>query len=706
MGGQVTDKHTHWKHQSLFQIKRHDSKSLPFMEESAQAMKRPFGVPEKQEFSVGLDVPLSKLKMELLKEGVSTMVLTGLGGSGKTTLVTKLCWDEQVKGKFKENILFLTFSKKPKLKVLVEGIFEYYGYQVPDFQSDEDAVNKLGLLLGKFGASPILLVLDDVWPGAEVIVEKFKSTIPNYNILVTSRAAIPTFGTTVILKPLAHEDAMTLFRHYLLLEKSSSDIPDDDLVQKIVRLCKGLPLAIKVIGRSLSHQPYELWQKMVEELSQGHSLLDSNTELLTSLQKILVILEDSHIVKECFMDLALFPEDQRIPVTALVDMWAELYGLDNDGIEAMAIINKLDSMNLANVLVTRKNTSDTDSYYYNNHFIILHDVLRDLAIYQNNKEQGEQRKRLMNNMNGNEHELWLGEKEQGMMARLLSKIFTWCAEQKPQQIPARTLSITIDETCSSYWSNMKTTQAKVLILNLRTNEYFLPEFLKEMSKLKVLVVTNYGFHLSEMKIFELLGSSSRLKRIRLERIFVPCFVTLKSLKKLSLYMCSTRQAFENGNMLISVAFPNLKDLNIDYCKDMVRLPMGLCDITTLKSVSITNCHKLSAIPQEIGKLENLELLRLSSCTDLEVIPDSIGRLSNLRHLDISNCISLPNLPGEFGNLCNLRNLYMTSCARCELPPSVVNLKNLTKVMCDEETAVSWESFKPFLPNLKIDSPEL
>jgi len=123
---------------------------------------------------------------------------------------------------------------------------------------------------------------------------------------------------------------------------------------QVVKSCKGLPLAIKVIGRSLSHQPFELWQKMVEELSHGHSILDSNsTELLTYLQKILDVLEDNTMIKECFMDLSLFPEDQRISITALIDMWAELYGLDNDGIEAMAIINKLESMNLVNVLIAR-----------------------------------------------------------------------------------------------------------------------------------------------------------------------------------------------------------------------------------------------------------------------------------------------------------------------------------------------------------------
>ena len=74
-----------------------------FMEETAQLvvfpMKSAFGVPETPEFSVGLDVPLSQLKIELLKEGVSIIVLSGFGGLGKTTLATKLCWGEQVMGR-------------------------------------------------------------------------------------------------------------------------------------------------------------------------------------------------------------------------------------------------------------------------------------------------------------------------------------------------------------------------------------------------------------------------------------------------------------------------------------------------------------------------------------------------------------------------------------------------------------------------------
>ncbi|KAK2410967.1 putative disease resistance protein [Trifolium repens] len=424
--------------------------------------KGPFGVPENSEFTVGMDFQLMKLKTELLKDGKSTLLVTGMGGLGKTTLAKQLCRDDQVKSKFRGNILFVVFSKTPQLKTIVERLFEHCGYPISEFQSDEDAVNKLGLLLKKIEGSPILLVLDDVWPGSEDLVEKFQFQISDYKILVTSRFAISRFDKTFILKPLVHEDAVTLFRHYIELGKTRSNIPDKDLIQKVVENCKGLPLAIKVIATSLSNRPYELWEKIVKELSQGRSILDSNMELLTRLRKILDVLEDNPINKECFMDLALFPEDQRIPVAVLIDMWAVLYGLDDDGIEAMNIINKLDSMNLADVLVARKNASDTENYYYNNHFIVLHDLLRELGNYQNTQGPVEQRKRLLIDINEYKRDQWLAEKQRGTMSRILSKFVKLCVKPKPQQVPARTLSISIDETCASDWSQVQPAHAEVI----------------------------------------------------------------------------------------------------------------------------------------------------------------------------------------------------------------------------------------------------
>jgi len=55
-------------------------------------------VPPPPDFIVGLDVHMKKLKMQLLKEEVSVLVLTAPGGCGKTTLVKMLCQDEEIKG--------------------------------------------------------------------------------------------------------------------------------------------------------------------------------------------------------------------------------------------------------------------------------------------------------------------------------------------------------------------------------------------------------------------------------------------------------------------------------------------------------------------------------------------------------------------------------------------------------------------------------
>lgn len=55
-------------------------------------------VPELPQFTVGLDTHLKELKMKLLKDGVSMLVLTAPGGCGKTTLANMLYHDQDVKG--------------------------------------------------------------------------------------------------------------------------------------------------------------------------------------------------------------------------------------------------------------------------------------------------------------------------------------------------------------------------------------------------------------------------------------------------------------------------------------------------------------------------------------------------------------------------------------------------------------------------------
>ncbi|RXH75265.1 hypothetical protein DVH24_029986 [Malus domestica] len=355
-------------------------------------------VPEPPRVTVGLDEPLRDLKIMLLKDDVSMLVLTAAGGCGKTTLAMKFCQDEDVKDKFKENIFFVTVSKDPNLDVVQEL------YQ--RMKSQET------------GRNPLLLVLDDVWLKSKSLLQKFDELeLPNYKILVTSRSEFPGFGTPYNLKALNDEDSMTLLRHSASLGDSLS-VPED-LLRKILKHCKGVPLAITVTGKSLRGQAAEFWRSRLTEWSKS-SILDSETELLLRLQCSIDDLEEKEaVIKECFMDLGSFPEDQRIPAAAFIDMWIELYKLDDDFLCIKNLL-ELTTRGLANLVITRKENIEIADDYYIEHFVSQHDMLRQLAIYNAKLDPIEDRKRLIV-VSGHNQPKWLTEqKSQPINARLLS----------------------------------------------------------------------------------------------------------------------------------------------------------------------------------------------------------------------------------------------------------------------------------------------
>ncbi|KAK7331130.1 hypothetical protein VNO77_25344 [Canavalia gladiata] len=627
-------------------------------------------------FTVGFDVPLRDLKIKLLPEhrSVSVLTITGTGGSGKSTLAKSFCWDPEVRDKFKENIFFLPFAQTPKLSTLVSRLFEHNGYKVPEFQSDEDAVNQLEHLLNAIGKSPILLVLDDVWPESVSLVDNFVFHIPNYMILVTSRVAIGRFGPSYVLKPLGETDAMNLFRHVASLSQSSSDVPDD-VVEKIVRECGGSPLVLTVNGRSLRHQEPFVWLQKAKNISEGRSILDSSSsnDVLVNLQRL-----DPEI-SECFRDLALFPEAQKIPAAALVDMWALR---DEDDIGAMEKIYQLVNRNMVDIVVKRKAESRTADYNY--HYVSQNGLLRELAIREISQEPTEKRNRLSIHINGN-------------------NVPAWWSVQNEYHIAARILSISIDEEFNSEWCNLQPTEVEILVLSLRKNKFELPMFMKNMNKLKVLIITNYDSNRTDIENFELLNYLSDLKRIRLEKVSIPFLsrtgVQLKNLRKFSFCLCNVNAAFENNSLRISEVLPNLEQINIDYC-DMVELPAAISNIVSLKKLSITNCHMLSALPDGIGNLVNLETLRFTSCTNVVEFPDSITNLHQLKFLDISDCVSLSKLPENMGELHNLEELNCRGCAMLsDLPYSITDLGCLKVVICDEDTAAVWEQYTIILTDL-------
>lgn len=261
---------------------------------------------------------------------------------------------------------------------------------------------------------------------------------------------------------------------------------------------------------------------------------------------------------------------------------------------------------------------------------------------------------------------------------------------------------------TSEWCKLQPIEVEAFVLNLRQKKYTLPMFINKMNKLKVLIITNYDIHPTELQNFEMLDHLSGLKRIRFENISIPFLSNtgvqlIKKLHKCSFSMCDVNEAFKSCNVQDSNIMPNLVEMSFDHC-NIVEFPVVFSNIVSLKKLNITICHKFSALPEGIGMLVNLESLSLSSCSGLLELPDSITSLSNLKFLDISDCISLGKLPHNMRELGKLEKLDVRGCLKISnLPLSIIELEGgLKHVVCDEETAESFEILSYLLEGLKLE----
>nr|VDD37453.1 unnamed protein product [Brassica oleracea] len=158
--------------------------------------------------------------------------------------------------------------------------------------------------------------------------------------------------------------------------------------RRILKRCNGLPLLIEVLGVTLKGKPLYYWKGQVESWSEKETNLDGVLKLL---QPSFTTLEPH--LKECFMDMGSFLEDQKIRASVIIDIWVELYGKSptSSSLAYMKYLDDLASQNLLKLIpLGRKEHEDG---FYNELLVTQHDVLRELAIHQSKQEAVLERKR-------------------------------------------------------------------------------------------------------------------------------------------------------------------------------------------------------------------------------------------------------------------------------------------------------------------------
>lgn len=77
----------------------------------------------KPNFVVGLEKNIFNLKPILLQRKVSVFGIQHIGGVGKTTMAMALCNDQEIKGAFRNNIIYITYPLSPNLMKISETMW-------------------------------------------------------------------------------------------------------------------------------------------------------------------------------------------------------------------------------------------------------------------------------------------------------------------------------------------------------------------------------------------------------------------------------------------------------------------------------------------------------------------------------------------------------------------------------------------------------
>ncbi|KAL2317351.1 hypothetical protein Fmac_031227 [Flemingia macrophylla] len=303
--------------------------------------------------------------LEVLKDNNACMIgLVGMRGSGKTTLAKEV--GKEVKElKIFENVVIATVSKTPNIISIQAQIADKLGLKLEE-ESDECRAQRLSQRLMM---ETTLLILDDVWEKLDfeaLGIPLKENNNKGCRVLLTTHdreLCASMQCQSIKLDILTNEEAWILFKsHAHIINESSNAL--NDVGKKIVDKCKGLPIAIVMIGSTLRGKIIEEWELTLlklERLTSPYGCFQVSYDNLTD-----------ELAKSLFLMCMIFPEDHEIDLEDLFRFgWGQgLFETSGTMEKAMKEFHK--SVNILR-----------DSFlllHANKEKVKMHDMVREVAL--------------------------------------------------------------------------------------------------------------------------------------------------------------------------------------------------------------------------------------------------------------------------------------------------------------------------------------
>ncbi|KAL7257901.1 hypothetical protein ACSBR1_004091 [Camellia fascicularis] len=583
-------------------------------------------------YPTGIDSRVKDINLWLQdgSNNIGIMVIYGMGGIGKTT-IAKTAYNQNFErfdgSSFLANIR--DTSKQPRglvrlRKQLLSDIVKRKKEKLHNV--DEGNIKIKDAMCCK----RVLVVLDDVdqLDQLNAIFGMRDWFHPGSKIIVTTRheRMLKAHEVCEIYKvtKLKDTEALCLFCRHAF----GQDHPIEAYTQQSIRIvsyCNGLPLALEVLGCSLSGESVDVWESALAKLRTF-----SDVKIHNVLQVSYKCLDDHD--KDLFLDIACFfvGEDKDYMVTILdgCDFYTEV-GVQN--------------------LMRRCLVYEVDKK------LMMHQLLREMGreiIRQESPKELGRRSRVWDHKDAfsvlKEKTgtktiegliLDLPELKEDMRTKHANN-----AQHHFEDFPGK--STMIFE--GSSWKRRRLGFLSWLPINsslMESDEAVLEtDAFSPMLKLRILQL--YHVPLSG-------GYDEFPKKLRwlcwhgFPLTFIPNDFPLENMVVLDLPHSSLRQ-FWKGTKLLKL----LKILNLSRSYDLTSSP-DFSKLPNLERLILKDCINLVEVHESIVELGRLVLLNLKGCKNLRKIPRKICQLNTLEKLNLSGCSKLDELPTD---LCKMESL--------------------------------------------------
>ncbi|KAK4427720.1 putative late blight resistance proteinR1B-12 [Sesamum alatum] len=622
---------------------------------------------------VGISEDVNKLKDWLTNSqatrALKVIPIVGMGGIGKSTLARHLYDDSFIISHF-DTRGWSTVSQNYNVhKILLDLLGCLTGKLTDEMLKEQD--DQLGLHLHQsLKGRRYLIVLDDIWniePWDYIARRYFPDDGNGSRIIVTTReskvADDTGSGSPHHEMSLLKDDASWELLHQKVFAPQETCAPElEEVGKRIANNCRGLPLAINVIGGLLSQakRSPESWEQIAKDVSSVVADKEQFSNILSLSYNNL-----PYHLKPCFLYMGAFPENYEIRASRLVKLWAAEGFLkrvsDKSPEEAAEIYLKaLADRNL--IFVNRQEPKRNVKSYS------LHDLLRDLCVRKAHEEKFLLVK-APDGLPGDTLQL------RRILLRVLD-ILGIKSDQFPEEIlqlvNLRYLALSSAETLPSSISRLRILQT--LIVQAITSSSWpcavTPEIL-DMTQLRHIKFrgTYVWYHDKNKSTRSVVRKNLlSLSTIAISQLSDEFLETVRNLKELGI-ICDSPCSPER-DLTLPRKLQKLKCSSADLsCTDVFL--SRLIFPSTLKKLTVSDCIILDGQMSKIGELQNLEVLKLrKNHFDSSMWEPTEGEFSRLRFLLLED-LNLVNWIADDTHFPQLEHLVIRGCSDLEDIPLAI-----------------------------------